>query len=69
MDMQKRLVSSSMADIRYYMLTNLALSREAGRPVTVRPLSSGRLIPEDIVSDCLKRDTIHFSVLKTEALW
>lgn len=69
MDMQKRLVSSSMADIRYYMLTNLALSREAGRPVTVRPLSSGRLIPEDIVSDCLKRDTIHFSVLKTETLW
>lgn len=68
-DMQRRLISTSMADIRYYMLTNLALSSEAGRPVTVRKVSSWRLIPEDIVSECLKKDTIQFSVLKTGTPW
>lgn len=63
-DLARRFITSSQADIRYFMLTNLALAHETDRAVTVRPVSNWKLVPEDIVSECLSKDTIQFSILK-----
>lgn len=62
-DMLKRLDISSSADVRYYMITDFALSQERGREVTFDALSNWRLVPEPLVEGCLARDTINFSVL------
>ena len=62
-DIRERLVVSSMADIRYYIITDLSLRRETGLPVKVNPVSKWSLIPESIVSGCLAKDTVNFSVI------
>lgn len=62
-DMLKRLDISSSADVRYYMITDFALSQESGREVRFDGFSNWKLIPEPLVEGCLARDTINFSVL------
>ena len=62
-DMLKRLDISSSADVRYYMITDFALSQESGREVTFNAYSNWKLIPEQLVEGCLARDTIDFSIL------
>ena len=61
-DIIKRLVLSSSADIRFYMITDFALAREKNRQINVNVLSNWRLVPEEIVSGCLARDTIQLSI-------
>ena len=62
-DMQKRLNGSSAADIRYYMITDLALRKEMDIPVQVKPVTTWRLVPETIVSECLANDTVNFTIM------
>lgn len=63
-DMSRRLESSSMADVRYYMITDLALRHEMGNKVRVNRFSNWKLVPEQIARECLSHDTIDFSILK-----
>ena len=62
-DMLKRLEISTSADVRYFMITDFALSQESGREVTFNAYSNWKLIPEQLVEGCLARDTIDFSIL------
>jgi len=70
-DMRKRLNGSSMADIRYFMLTDLALRHELGIPVTVRNITRWKLVPEETVSGCLAKDTVDFNIIgkQTSHIW
>ena len=62
-EIQSRLNCSSEADIRYYMLTDFWLKREAGKGVNPKKVSNWRLIPEDVVSAYLASDTINFTII------
>ena len=57
-EMRERLNSSSPADIRFYMITALALSRESNRGYTVPDMTQWELVPREIVSGCLAKDTV-----------
>jgi hypothetical protein len=59
--MLKRLDISSSADVRYYMITDFALSQESGKEVRFDGFSNWKLVPEPLVEGCLARDTINFS--------
>ncbi|MBR5706268.1 MAG: bifunctional metallophosphatase/5'-nucleotidase [Bacteroidaceae bacterium] len=61
-EMRSRLIISSPADIRFYMITRIALSREADLTYTVPVMSHWKLVPQDIVSDCLAKDTVGFNI-------
>lgn len=63
-DMRKRLAISSTADIRFYMLTALALSKEADKAYAVPEKSKWKLVPVDLVSDCLAKDTVNFNIIQ-----
>jgi len=63
-EMRERLVISSPADIRYYMITRIALTREAGMAYTVPVMSQWKLVPQDIVSGCLAKDTVNFNIMQ-----
>ena len=63
-EMRERLNGSSPADSRYYMITALALSKEAGQEYRVPKVTDWKLVPRDIVSGCLAKDTV--SSNKTE---
>lgn len=63
-EMRERFNNSSSADIRFYMLTNLALCHEMGRAYTVPEKSNWKLVPEDIVSECLAKDTVGFNIIQ-----
>ena len=62
-EMRGRLVVSSPADIRYYMITRISLSREAGMAYAVPVMSQWKLVPQDIVSGCLAKDTVGFNIM------
>ena len=61
-DMPGRCNLSSAADIRYFMITQMAFSDD--RRVNVNTFSNWRLVPERLVSECLAKDTIDFSIIK-----
>lgn len=61
-EMPKRFNASSAADIRYYVLTDFALTREDGKDIEVKKLNNWKLVPENLVLDHLKSDTVHFSL-------
>lgn len=63
-EMRERMVVSSPADIRYYMITRIALSREADKAYTVPVESQWKLVPQDIVSGCLAKDTVGFNIMQ-----
>ncbi|MCQ2068410.1 MAG: bifunctional metallophosphatase/5'-nucleotidase [Bacteroidaceae bacterium] len=60
-EMRKRLNSSSPADIRFYMITALSLSREMDQPYSVKEMTDWKLVPQGIVSECLAKDTLNFN--------
>ena len=62
-EMRDRMVVSSPADIRYYMITRIALSREADKAYTVPVESNWKLVPLEIVSECLAKDTVGFNIM------
>lgn len=62
-DMLRRLDISSSADVRYYMITDFALGSESGREVSFDAVSDWSLVPETLVSECLAKDTIGFSII------
>ena len=64
-EFRSRLNSSSPADIRFYMITAIALSHETGQKYVVNRMTDWSLVPRDIVSDCLAKDTVNFN--NTEA--
>lgn len=57
-EMRERLNGSSPADIRYYMITALALNRETGQEYRVPKATDWKLVPRDIVAGCLAKDTV-----------
>lgn len=65
-EMRKRFVTSGAADIRFYMLTELALRHEAENSVRIRPVSNWKLIPDDVVNSCLSVDTVNFYIIPNE---
>ena len=56
--MRERLNGSSPADIRFYMITALALYKETDQPYRVPRMTDWKLVPRDIVSGCLAKDTV-----------
>lgn len=62
LEILSRLNCSSEADIRYYILTNFALNKEGGRGVAPRKVCSWKLVPEDVVSGYLAKDTVNFKL-------
>ncbi|MGX8690333.1 MAG: bifunctional metallophosphatase/5'-nucleotidase [Bacteroidaceae bacterium] len=60
----RRFNSSSEADIRYYMLTDLALLREDGKGLAPAGTYNWKLIPEKRVEELLAVDTIDFKLIK-----
>ena len=64
-EFRSRLNSSSPADIRFYMITAIALSHETDQKYVVSRMTDWSLVPRDIVSDCLAKDTVNFN--NTEA--
>lgn len=62
--MRERLIISSPADIRFYMITRIALSHEADLAYTVPVMSKWKLVPHDIVSECLAKDTVNFNIMQ-----
>ena len=64
-EFRSRLNSSSPADIRFYMITAIALSHETDQKYVVNRMTDWSLVPRDIVSDCLAKDTVNFN--NTEA--
>ena len=62
-EMRERLVVSSPADIRYYMITRIALSRDADMAYRIPVVSQWKLVPQDIVSGCLAKDTVGFNIM------
>lgn len=63
-EMRGRLNSSSQADLRYYMMTNLALKYETGQPYFAKRMTNWKLVPDDIVSGCLANDTVDFNIIQ-----
>ena len=63
--MLERFNGSSMADLRFFMLTDMQLRNEMGIKVSVAPNKNWKLVPEDIVSSCLAKDTVNFNILPT----
>ena len=64
-EMYSRFNSSSAADIRFYMLTDFALKREAGKSVNPGKVCNWRLIPEKVVSGYLATDTLSLTNNRT----
>ncbi len=63
-EFRSRLNSSSPADIRFYMITAIALSHETDQKYVVNRMTDWSLVPRDIVSDCLAKDTVNFNNLE-----
>ncbi len=63
-DMAARLNCSTEADIRFYMMSNLALARETGMVVNTGLVSDWRLVPENVVSGYLATDTVNFKLIE-----
>lgn len=59
-DMVSRLCSTSMSDLRYYLITAFALHHEEGRSVPVKKCSDWKLVPEETVAGFLAADTVNF---------
>lgn len=62
-EMRDRLNSSSLSDIRYRIITDFATRKEGGMKVNVRRFSNWKLVPEQIVKDCLARDTVRLDII------
>ena len=60
----ERFNSSSEADIRYYMLTDLALLREDGKGLVPAVTGNWKLVPEKRAEELLAVDTIDFKLIK-----
>ena len=59
----RRFLISSSTDLRYCMITDLALKYKVGKKADVRKVCNWRLVPEQIVAGCLAKDTINFHVI------
>ena len=70
-EMRTRYNGSSKADVRFCMLTDMALKHDSGMTLSVSSNSKWKLIPEDIVSDCLAKDTVNLNnnVKRTSLNW
>ena len=63
-NMAARLNCSTEADIRFYMMSNLALARETGMVVNTGHVSDWRLVPDNVVSGYLATDTVNFKLIE-----
>ena len=70
-EMLERFNGSSMADLRFFMLTDMQLRNEMGTKVSVANRTNWKLVPEDIVSSCLANDTVNFNIVpkQTSLKW
>ena len=66
-DMEKRFQASASADMRYFILTNMALSKDAGRSLRFKRLNNRKLVPENVVNRFLANDTVDFTLISTNA--
>jgi len=64
-ELYSRFNSSSAADMRYYLLTDFSLKREAGKSVNPGKVCNWRLIPEKVVSGYLANDTLSLTNNRT----
>ena len=70
-EIRERYNGSTTADIRFFMLTDLALRHDMGLKVSAPGNSKWKLVPEDIVSGCLAKDTVNFNIIekRTSLKW
>lgn len=59
-DLSQRFCSSSMSDIRFYVITDFTLHNEDGATLTVPRYSNWKLVPEKAVDKYLASDTLNF---------
>ena len=64
-EMHERFNGSAKADIRFFMLTDLQLRNEMGMKVSPGQQTKWKLVPEDLVSSCLAKDTVNFNIVQT----
>lgn len=57
-EMKSRFNSTSEADLRYYILTDISLKRDAGKAIKPERAGSWKLVPEKVVSGYLAKDTL-----------
>lgn len=57
-DIAHRLNMTSMADLRYHLISGMFISTESGTPLEFGTECSWRLIPESLAASCLARDTV-----------
>ena len=62
--MAARLNSSTEADIRFYMITDLSLAREMGNVTDPGRFTNWKLVPESVVSGYLATDTVNFKLIE-----
>lgn len=65
-EMLERFNGSSMADLRFFMLTDMQLRNEMETKVSVARYTNWKLVPQDIVSACLAKDTVNFNIVPTQ---
>ena len=63
-EIRGRLNGGSPADTRFYLITTLSLSHEAGNDYKAPKMTDWKLVPQDIVSACLAKDTIGFNIMQ-----
>ena len=63
-NLASRLNCSSEADIRFYMLSYLALARESGRVANPGHVSNWKLVPDNVVNGYLETDTLNFKLIE-----
>ena len=65
-ELRDRFNNSSPADIRFYLITDLALSSEGDLEYRFDKMTDWKLVPEGIVSDCLAKDTVSINNGETQ---
>lgn len=66
-DIEKRFQASASADMRYFILTSMALAKDADKAVSFKRFNNRKLVPESVVNGFLATDTVNFSLISTNA--
>lgn len=62
-EIERRFELSASADMRYYILTRLAVAAEKDNPVRIKRLDNWKLVPERVVNNYLAKDTVNFMLI------
>ena len=63
-EMRSRLNGSAPVDTRFYLSTVISLNYEVNQGYEAKDMTDWKLVPEDIVSSCLAKDTVGFNIMQ-----